>query len=95
MKPEHRDVLAYLRKKGYCLVWWGPDELVGLDKGAIDEMSEMLTAHGEDFIQENVDDDEGHCTTCNGSGEGMYDGTRCRSCNGSGVPTSNKEYDEC
>jgi DnaJ-class molecular chaperone len=25
------------------------------------------------------------CTTCSGSGEGMYDGTRCRSCNGSGV----------
>ena len=24
------------------------------------------------------------CTTCNGSGEGMHDGTRCRECNGIG-----------
>lgn len=24
------------------------------------------------------------CATCNGSGEGMYDGTRCSSCGGSG-----------
>lgn len=25
------------------------------------------------------------CPACNGSGEGMYDGTRCRQCNGTGV----------
>ena len=25
------------------------------------------------------------CSVCNGSGEGMYDGTRCYKCRGSGV----------
>ena len=25
------------------------------------------------------------CTNCNGSGEGMYDGTKCTMCKGSGV----------
>lgn len=35
------------------------------------------------------------CTTCNGSGEGMYDGTRCRSCNGSGIdPDSRAQPDD-
>ena len=94
MKPEHRDVIAYLRKQGYCLVWWGPDELEGLGKGDIEEMSEMLTDHGEDFIQENVEDEPGICTNCNGSGEGMYDGSRCSSCSGKGVEQFEKEYDE-
>lgn len=27
---------------------------------------------------------EAHCGHCNGSGEGMYDGSRCRICKGSG-----------
>ncbi len=32
-----------------------------------------------------MDDDEGgYCPTCNGSGEGMYDGSRCSNCGGSG-----------
>lgn len=30
-------------------------------------------------------DETAICIACNGSGEGMYDGTRCRSCGGSGV----------
>ena len=28
------------------------------------------------------------CPDCNGSGEGMYDGTRCRTCKGQGVLTT-------
>ena len=35
-------------------------------------------------LAEQAHDDE-ICLACNGSGEGMYDGTRCRSCGGSGV----------
>ena len=31
------------------------------------------------------DPDSGYCTTCSGSGEGQYDGTRCWACKGSGV----------
>lgn len=47
------------------------------------------------------------CSTCNGSGEGMYDGSRCITCKGSGLETvkcdcgvepieitSRNEYDE-
>ena len=33
---------------------------------------------------------EGICGHCNGSGEGMSDGSHCRSCRGSGC-----QYDEC
>ena len=36
------------------------------------------------------------CPNCNGSGEGMHDGTTCRACGGSGEERSNyeKERDE-
>ena len=30
-------------------------------------------------------DDELYCGTCNGSGEGMYDGSRCDQCRGTGI----------
>lgn len=30
-------------------------------------------------------DEDAVCSTCSGSGEGMYDGARCSSCGGSGV----------
>ena len=30
-------------------------------------------------------DEEPICVSCDGSGEGQYDGTRCSSCRGSGV----------
>lgn len=29
-------------------------------------------------------EDPGLCSSCNGSGEGMFDGSRCSSCHGSG-----------
>lgn len=31
------------------------------------------------------------CSRCNGSGEGMYDGTRCGSCRGKGVEQTDQE----
>lgn len=34
------------------------------------------------------------CASCNGSGEGMYDGTRCHSCGGSGVEREGYEEDD-
>lgn len=35
------------------------------------------------------------CSNCNGSGEGMYDGSRCSSCGGKGeVPEEIREEDE-
>lgn len=38
-----------------------------------------LTSDGD------LESEEQRCMVCNGSGEGMHDGTRCYSCNGSGV----------
>ena len=45
----------------------------------------------DDAIED--DDDEQICIQCNGSGEGMHDGTRCGHCHGSGVERdlSNRE----
>lgn len=34
------------------------------------------------------------CATCNGSGEGQYDGTRCRSCGGSGTEIGESEMEQ-
>ena len=31
------------------------------------------------------------CATCNGSGEGMYDGTRCMDCHGWGIERDREE----
>jgi DnaJ-class molecular chaperone len=33
------------------------------------------------------------CTQCNGSGEGMHDGSTCSSCKGSGVDPKDKDID--
>ena len=45
-------------------------------------------------LAEPDDDDDEICPSCNGSGEGHYDGTRCRSCGGSGVErTERNEQD--
>ena len=35
-----------------------------------------------------------HCTSCNGSGEGMHDLTRCRSCHGRGELPSQREIQQ-
>ncbi len=35
------------------------------------------------FLESN--DEEAHCDYCNGSGEGMHDGTTCTQCRGVGV----------
>ncbi len=34
-----------------------------------------------------------YCATCNGSGEGQYDGSRCPICHGSGHKNSEEERD--
>ena len=40
---------------------------------------------------EEEDDSETLCAHCNGSGEGMYDGTTCSYCHGSGVESEGEE----
>ena len=35
--------------------------------------------------KDNLDNEDAICGNCNGSGEGMWDGSTCRVCRGSGV----------
>jgi hypothetical protein len=45
------------------------------------------------MVQEEDDFEEPEmCTSCNGSGEGMYDGSICNSCGGDGVRKYNNDY---
>jgi DnaJ-class molecular chaperone len=37
-----------------------------------------------DFIEDDEYDDDYICPDCNGSGEGMWDGSNCRKCGGTG-----------
>jgi hypothetical protein len=45
----------------------------------LDQLCELL---GVQIL--SADDWLGYCQDCNGSGEGMFDGSRCRTCGGSG-----------
>lgn len=71
--------------------------------GPADDMSiegpfDISTPNGEqeeddeDYSQE-ADDEPELCGQCNGSGEGMYDGSRCGTCRGSGVIQHREEED--
>ena len=40
--------------------------------------------HEEREDSRAADDEPALCPTCNGSGEGMYEGTRCHACKGKG-----------
>ena len=48
-----------------------------------------LTMTQDDEIEEQDD----CCPTCDGTGEGMYDGTSCRSCGGSGSTRAKPDDD--
>ncbi len=51
----------------------------------------------EEYDEFDGDDDEHDiCHQCNGSGEGMYDGSKCHACHGSGVErddTGKEDYE--
>ena len=65
---------------------------VDRDLGA-DEMLAVCAAITQAVeLAEQAQNEPSICIACNGSGEGMYDGTRCRSCGGSG--TERTERDE-
>ena len=40
------------------------------------------------------EEEQSYCAACNGSGEGMYDGSSCRICGGSGVEPYEKDPDD-
>jgi len=48
-------------------------------------------ARGLALLASNDEPEELICPTCNGSGEGRYDGTRCTSCGGSGVERTERD----
>lgn len=50
-----------------------------------EEITGVLTAVQQHIENPPEDEEAGYCTSCNGSGEGMYDGSRCSSCGGSGM----------
>lgn len=78
------DSVEQLRAEGYAVVIYNPDELRGVSTDGIEE--HMITK-GNEYIDLNSpepDDEEGICPGCDGSGEGMYDGTRCMTCHGRG-----------
>lgn len=59
-------------------------------------MSEPPDDDAEPWLDEAADsefpdDDPLICVRCNGSGEGMYDGSTCSACGGSGVERKRNE----
>lgn len=51
-----------------------------------------------EHIDDEYDEDEDHiCPACNGSGEGMYDGSTCYKCGGTGEWMNDRDDDigEC
>jgi len=62
----------------------------GCDDATIAEVLAAVQQH----IENPPEEEDGHCTTCNGSGEGMYDGTRCGSCGGRGVVKGERDMDD-
>ena len=75
-------------------IWYNGEEIVVDEK----ELEILEEDEGELLIEcRNQECDEGKqdwiCTSCNGSGEGNYDGSRCSSCGGGGASTIDCE--EC
>lgn len=54
----------------------------------VHEMRRRMAAESPDEHEEVL------CCGCNGSGEGMYDGTTCGKCKGSGVERSRPDPDD-
>lgn len=67
------------------------EEYVGTDDTAkmLEHLKDALNTANKDFKDaqkaEQESDEAELCAQCNGSGEGMHDGTTCSYCNGKGV----------
>jgi hypothetical protein len=53
----------------------------------------MMLHNGLCYECEADDDGDGICSSCNGSGEGMADGTKCRTCCGGGSRRKRENLD--
>jgi hypothetical protein len=63
-------------------------------KGEEPEIYECCSCDYVETVYSDEDSSELLCGTCNGSGEGMHDGTRCMSCRGSGVVIEEVDDDD-
>lgn len=90
--PDIINQITPLRKAGCFVVVWTPDEVKGLDNEDLEELEDRVVTRGNEFIEEcqnrteeDDEDEDDTCPTCQGCGEGMYDGASCSTCGGSGV----------
>lgn len=64
------------------------------DQKKLDEAFDELEF--EDAQEPELDDEDDICSACNGSGEGMYDGSTCYKCKGCGHEPGEQNNDgEC
>lgn len=90
---------AAKNSKHYAL-WKDWEAIAERREAKVTELQEELTAARNAVLSEGIragelqarlnavgwqEPDELICPACNGSGEGMYEGTTCRACRGSGV----------
>lgn len=47
----------------------------------------------EEELEPEVEEDDGYCYACAGTGEGQYDGARCSGCRGFRLPHPDEDYE--
>jgi len=81
VSEEYLKELQYMHK----LVCSLHDAWLGNPFGEVDEkLIEIRLKRLMDWFRVEDEDEEGVCSSCNGSGEGMYDGSTCHECGGRG-----------
>lgn len=48
----------------------------------------------EEELESEVEEDDGYCYTCAGTGEGQYDGSSCSACGGKGYRRPHPDADD-
>ena len=76
---------------GYVTVDGDEDDM-GDDRPTAEEAFQCVMRKYMSILDEM--EEGAHCSTCNGSGEGMHDGQRCFDCKGWGTIKPNKPEDD-
>lgn len=73
------------------------DAIFGKKEKDLSVLTEADWIEGDDAVEQDAydpdDDNEPYCYACNGSGEGMYDGSTCGVCHGYGHIRTKDEDD--